>query len=116
MIIAVDFDGVLHHGTYPQIGVPSQEARAALATLKQKGHYIIIWTCRNGDLLLQAINWLVEEGFQFSRVNDQEPQNAAKYGDNSRKVYADVYIDDHNACGLPSWDDIIKYVTTLENE
>lgn len=116
MIIAVDFDGVLHFGEYPSIGTPSIEAKKALAELKKSGHYIIIWTCRNGDLLLTAINWLVEHGFPFDRVNDQEPKNAATYGDNSRKVYADVYIDDRNAGGLASWDNILNYIAYLESQ
>jgi len=114
MIIAVDFDGVLHFGEYPHIGAPSFEAKDALSEFKKAGHYVIIWTCRNGDLLLKAINWLVENEFLFDRVNDQEPANAAQYGDNTRKVYADVYIDDKNAGGMLSWAEILNYIKTLE--
>ena len=114
MIIAVDFDGVLHHGHYPHVGVVSIEAKRSLRELKEQGHYIIIWTCRNGDLLLSAINWLIAEGIPFDRVNDHEPGNAAHYGDNTRKIYADVYIDDKNAGGMLSWSEILEYITTLE--
>jgi len=114
MIIAVDFDGVCHCGTYPAIGPVSIEAREALKGLKSRGHYIIIWTCRNGELLTQAINFLLDQKIPFDRINDQEPENASRYGDNSRKVYADVYIDDHNAGGMLSWYDIIEYIKSIE--
>ena len=117
MIIAIDFDGTLHYGEYPRIGYPNLQALECMRRLKDDGHYIIIYTCRNGDLLLEAINWLIDKGFQFDRVNENAPFNVAKHGGtNTRKVYADVYIDDHNVGGLPSWDDMYRWIEAKNNE
>ncbi len=69
----------------------------------------------NGDLLLEAINWLLDKGFPFDRVNDNAPFNVAKYnGANTRKVYADVYIDDHNVGGLPPWEEIYRLIAAMK--
>lgn len=116
MIIAVDFDGTLHTGTYPTIGEPRPGAREYMQKLKDDGHYLIIWTCRVGDRLLEAINWLLSQDIPFDRVNDQNPENKAKYGDITRKIYAHLYIDDKQVGGLPPWPDILDYVEKLEAE
>lgn len=80
MIIAVDFDGTLCESAYPSIGDVMPGAKKSLEELREKGHYIIIWTCRTGELLVNAINWLLEEGIPFDRVNDHDPENLAIYG------------------------------------
>jgi uncharacterized HAD superfamily protein len=112
MIIAVDFDGTLHTGEYPNIGAPACDAIEVMQQLKADGHYLIIWTCRESVLLMDAINWLLENNIPFDRVNDHEPKNKAEYGGNTRKVYADLYIDDKQVGGLPLWKDIYKYTVT----
>ena len=115
MIIAVDFDGTLHTGQFPGIGSPAQDAVRVMQQLKADGHYVIIFTARDGAQLLDAINWLLELNIPFDRVNDNHPGNTAKYGSNSRKVYAHVYVDDHQVGGLPPWEDIYNWVTEVEN-
>lgn len=111
MIIAVDFDGTLHTGTYPAIGAASPYAKEYMDKLKADGHYLIIWTCREGNTLTDAINWLLEHKIPFDRVNDHEPGNKVEYGGTTRKVYDDLYIDDKQVGGLPTWEEIYKYVT-----
>ena len=59
MIIAVDFDGTLTMDRYPEIGSPKPYAVETMKRLKADGHYIILWTCRRGDRLEAAINWLL---------------------------------------------------------
>lgn len=115
MIIAVDFDGVLHTGDYPIIGSPLADARAVLQRLHSAGHYIILWTCRNDDQLLEAINWLLMHEIPFNRINDNSPDNLTDYGKNTRKVYADVYVDDHQVGGLPSWLEIERFINKKTN-
>jgi len=110
MIIAVDFDGTLHTGQWPKIGAPKPYAAEVMNKLKSEGHYLIIWTCRAGDELIEAINWLHEKGISFDRVNDNHPDGIRKYGNNSRKVYADVYIDDGQIGGLPTWNEIYQTI------
>lgn len=114
MIIAVDFDGTLHMGAFPTIGIIAPDARAMMQKLKAEGHYIIINTCRCGDEERAAVNWLLEQDIPFDRVNDNNPDNTAKYGSNSRKIYAHVYVDDKQIGGLPTWKDIYQYVQDVE--
>lgn len=115
MTIAVDFDGTLHDGAFPNIGNPADGAVEAMRALHKEGHYLILWTCRCGDRLTEAINWLLESGIPFHRVNEHEPSNLAKYDSNARKVYAHLYIDDRQIGGLPSWTEILDYVRVKEN-
>ncbi|MFV0326912.1 MAG: hypothetical protein ACK5LF_21450 [Bacteroides xylanisolvens] len=117
MIIAVDFDGTLHDGEYPNIGNPIKDAIDVMQKLKyREGHYLIIWTCREGILLTEAINWLLANNIPFDRVNDHEPENKAKYGGTTRKVYAHLYIDDKQVGGLPSWPVIYDCVCKMERD
>lgn len=65
MIIAVDFDGTISRGKYPAIDGEQPYAGDSLRELHAQGHKIIIWTCRTGDRLLDAINWLLEHQIPF---------------------------------------------------
>lgn len=114
MIIAVDFDGTISRGTYPAIGGEQPYAGEALRTLHGQGHYIIIWTCRCGDRLLEAINWLLERNIPFDRVNDHNPENLAKYGEGAKKIYAHCYIDDKNVGGFPGWKVCLEEIQRME--
>ena len=99
MIIAVDFDGTISRGKFPAIDGEQPYAGESLRKLHDEGHKIIIWTCRTGDQLLNAINWLLERKIPFDRVNDHDPENIAKYGEGGKKIYAHCYIDDKNIGG-----------------
>ena len=100
MIIAVDFDGVLCQNRYPQIGAPNKAMLRYLYGRKLEGDKIILWTCRSGQNLDDAVAWCEEHGLRFDAINDNIPENIEMYNNNSRKVYANVYIDDQNA---PEW-------------
>lgn len=113
MILAIDFDGTLHMGQYPAIGIPMPYAIEVMAQLKADGHYIIINTCRSNDCLTEAINWLLSKGIPFDRVNDNHPDEIATHSNNSRKVHADVYVDDRQVGGLPAWPEIYEYIASL---
>ena len=60
----------------------------------------MLWTVRNGEELVAAVDWCGERGLHFCNVNGPAPSNEAEYKGRyereSRKIYADVYIDDHN--------------------
>lgn len=116
MIIAVDFDGTISRGKYPAIDGEQPYAGEALRKLHAQGHYIIIWTCRCGVQLLEAINWLVEKKIPFDRVNDHNPENVAKYGEGGKKVYAHCYIDDKNIGGFPGWPACLAEIERMEAE
>lgn len=100
MIIAVDFDGVLCENKFPEIGPPDYEVISLVRELIDRGHEVILWTTRNGEELTAAVDWCTDRGLHFCSINEPAPSNEAEYKDKyptqSRKIYADVYVDDHN--------------------
>jgi len=96
MIIAVDFDGVIVEDRFPDIGTPDLLVIASLSILRGRGHKVILWTSRVGDRLTEAVNLCSQLGLRFDAINSGDPDNLAEYGTDPRKVYADVYIDDHS--------------------
>ncbi len=114
MIIAVDFDKTLHLGEWPEIGVPAPYAVEMMQRISIDGHFIILWTCREGKELINAINWMLLHSIPFNLVNENHPDNTVKYGTNSRKINADFYIDDKQVGGLPRWDEIYKEVCLMD--
>jgi hypothetical protein len=116
MIIAVDFDGTLHNGEWPSIGEPMPWAKDTMYRLKEDGHYLIIWTCREREEQTAMVNWLIEREIPFDRVNDHHPDNIAKYGGDARKVSADIYIDDRQVGGLPDWNEIYRLIANTHKK
>lgn len=94
MIIAVDFDGTLCQDKYPNIGKPRKSIIRFIKLHKQAGAKLILWTCRSGERLKEAIDWCKEQGIEFDAINDNLQDRIDKYNNNCRKVYADLYIDD----------------------
>ena len=103
MIIAIDFDGTISRGKFPAIDGLQPYAAETINRLYQAGHYLIINTCRSGDQLVSAINFMLRQGIPFHCVNDNHPDQIAMYNNNSRKIYAHLYIDDKNLGGFPGW-------------
>lgn len=96
MIYAVDFDGTLCENCFPNIGKPNKQLIEFLKSEKQKGNKIILYTMREYEVLEKALKWCKQFGLTFDTVNDNLSEQI--HGKtNPRKVYADVYIDDHNA-------------------
>lgn len=102
-IIAVDFDGTIVEHKYPAIGKEMLFAFSTLRALQSKGHRIILWTYRKGDKLQEAVDFCKENGFEFYAVNENYP-GEIKEGDFSRKLAADIFIDDRNVGGFLGWD------------
>jgi hypothetical protein len=110
-IIAIDFDGTIVEDKFPAIGELKEGARSVINALKQEGYFIIIWTCRTAEKMLEAENFLRKEGVLFDAINENSPMNLAKYsGRDTRKVYAHVYIDDNAVTPLPHWNEIYQLV------
>lgn len=93
-IIAVDFDGTLCSECYPEIGLPNLPLIFLLKQLRAQGKKVILWTCRCGERLEEAIGWCEAFGLTFDAVNENVPEILELYGMESRKISADVYIDD----------------------
>lgn len=95
IIVAVDFDGTLCDCDYPIAGKEHWELIHALQELKVEGVIdLILWTCRSGKDLEFAVDWCRERGLIFDAVNENLPQVIEKYREDTRKVSADIYIDD----------------------
>lgn len=95
-IVAVDFDGTLCEDKFPEIGAPKTEVINIIKQYKSFGWKLILWTCRNFEALDKAVEWCEKHGLKFDAVNDNLPEVQALYGGNTRKVYANIYIDDKN--------------------
>lgn len=95
--VAVDFDGTLCTDEYPYIGSPNLSLILALKRFRSRGGNIILWTCREGELLADAVSWCHYKGLDFDAVNENLSENIEKYRTDSRKVFADLYIDDRSA-------------------
>jgi len=98
-IIAVDFDGTLCMNqdvdNWPYLGEPNKELVRKLKALQDEGHALILWTCREGELLEQAVAWCRSFcGLNFDAVNDNIEETKKFFGSNSRKISCDYYIDD----------------------
>lgn len=109
MTIAIDFDGTIAMSRFPHINGMMPGAKQAIKDLREHGHYIIIWTCRTDKDLVDAVNWMLAEGIEFDRVNDEAPDNIAQFGGRKfGKINADIYIDDRNLGGFPGWKEVLK--------
>lgn len=93
-IYAVDFDGTLCESIYPGIGAPNMYLINHLIKRRKQGNKVILWTCRESERLQEAIDFCASFGLYFDAVNKNLPEIIEQRGHDSRKVYANVYIDD----------------------
>ena len=92
MIIAIDFDGTLSHEQLFDDMSPNLPLIGKLIRVKEKGHELILWTCRGGEWLDEAVNFCNSYGLFFNAVN--ENVKGRTYTNLSCKVVADLYVDD----------------------
>lgn len=98
MIIAVDFDGTItKKNEYPNIGEINVELVNILKSVKEKGHELILWTCRSDEDLNEAVEICRSLGLEFDAINDHLPRIIEKGWGRSPKVYADIYFDDKSS-------------------
>ncbi|RPD91214.1 hydrolase [Aureibaculum marinum] len=109
LIIAVDFDGTIVEDAYPKIGKPKMFAIETLKELQKDGHRLILWTYRYGERLQEAVDFCEENGIKFYAVNKNYPEEKFQ-GKVSRKINADLFIDDRNIGGMLGWGEIYKII------
>ena len=119
--IAVDFDGTIVEHKYPEIGKEITFAFQTLRTLQEQGHQLILWTYRSGKELDDAVEYCRRNGIEFYAVNSSYPEEEFDEDYDSRKIDADIFIDDRNIGGLPPWGEIYQMINphekpTLEEE
>ena len=96
LIFSVDFDGTLCSENWPSIGKPNLNLIEFLKKRKKSGDILILNTCREGKELGEAVSWCHEFGLDFNAVNENCREIKEAWGDGYRKIFANVYIDDHN--------------------
>lgn len=112
MTIAVDFDGTIVEHRYPEIGEEIPFATETLKMLIKDRHRLILWSVREGELLDEAVEWCRQRGVEFYAVNRDYPEEEKEKNNHfSRKLKADLFIDDRNVGGLPDWGEIYRIVT-----
>lgn len=102
-IYAVDFDGTLCEYEWPGIGEPKNGLIEILKLKKAQGDKIILWTCRVDEKLDEAVAWCKERGLEFDAVNENLPEIVEAFGSDTRKIFANVYIDDRAAIPELFW-------------
>lgn len=106
MNLAIDFDGTCVIERFPLVGEDVPHAVEVLKELS-KFHNLILWTVRghyitedlkkySDDLLLDAVNWFVNNSIPLYGVN----KNPGQFKNDSPKIHYDYLIDD-KAIGTP---------------
>lgn len=92
--IEIDFDGCLCDWAWPDISAPHMNVIQAAIREKENGAALILWTCRVGERLGEAVKFCYDLGLTFDAVNANLPERIAAYQNDCRKVNADEYWDD----------------------
>lgn len=110
-IIAVDFDGTIAEDAYPKVGKAKMFAFETLKRFQQDGHRLILWTYRHGKELDDAVEFCSKNGVEFYAINNSFSGEEFNPANASRKLNADIFIDDRNLGGFPGWGEVYKIVT-----
>lgn len=112
LIIAIDFDGTIVEDRYPGIGKPMLFAFETMKKMQADGHRLILWTYRAGAKLDEAVAFCKEHGIEFYAVNQSYPEELLD-DTLSRKIMADLFIDNRNIGGFIGWTEVYQ---TIFNE
>lgn len=102
-IIAMDYDTTLFAGSFPELGEPIKEVIDKVKEFQATGLVeVALWTCREGKSLEEAVQRCKEQGLEFDAINENTPyeldymerQKAKGNTFATRKIYADIYVDD----------------------
>jgi hydroxymethylpyrimidine pyrophosphatase-like HAD family hydrolase len=113
LIIAIDFDGTIVEDAYPKVGKPQIFAFDTLKKLQSEGYRLILWTYRSGSKLAEAVAFCKENGIEFYAVNKSFPEEIFEERF-SRKINADLFIDDRNIGGFIGWAEVYKLIFNYE--
>jgi len=115
LLIAVDFDGTVVEDKYPGVGKAKPFAIETLKMLQNDGHRLILWTYRHGSKLKDAVRFMEDNGVLPYAVNRSYPEEESHPSDVSRKIHADLFIDDRNFGGFPGWGEIYQQLNQQPN-
>ncbi|MCX6333981.1 MAG: hydrolase [Bacteroidia bacterium] len=111
--IAIDFDGTIVEHAYPAIGKEKLFAFRTMKELEKLGARLILWTFRTGKELMEAVEYCRQNGIEFYAVNKNYPEEVLD-DQVSRKIDADIYIDDKNLGGFTGWSDVWQTIFPFE--
>lgn len=107
IVVAIDFDGVIVEEQYPEIGPLRPGAKETIAWLYSTGNAVVINSCRAGEEERAMIDFLRTQGIPFHAANENLRHRIEKYGQDCRKIGADLYIDDRSVFADEiDWQDI----------
>jgi guanylate kinase len=84
-----------------------------LNKLQERGHELIVNTCRHHSGLIDCKQLLRVAKLNYSYINENHPRLIYVYGD-TRKIGADVYIDDKGIYFKRNWKRIYKQILKKE--
>ena len=93
-VIAVDFDGCLCKNAWPYVGEPNWDVIEKVKQEQNNGASIILWTCRDGQLLEDAKKACKEWGIKLAAANESLLKWREAWGNDTRKIGATEYWDD----------------------
>jgi len=112
--IAIDFDGTIVEHKYPEIGKEILFAFETIKALQKQKHQLILWTYRSGKELDDAVEYCRQNGVEFYAVNASYPEEEFDEDFASRKIDADIFIDDRNIGGMIPWGEIYQMINPQE--
>ena len=107
-VIAVDFDGCLCKNAWPEVGEPNWDVIKKVKEEHEKGADIILWTCRDGQLLEDAKEACKRWGVPLSAANESLIEWQEAWGNDTRKIGATEYWDDK------AYNPVNPYITPFE--
>jgi len=113
--IAIDFDGTIVEHKYPEIGKEILFAFETIKALQKQKHQLILWTFRSGIELDEAVDYCRQNGVEFYAVNASYPEEEFDEDFASRKIDADIFIDDRNIGGMLPWGEIYQMINPQES-
>jgi hypothetical protein len=116
MILAIDFDDTIATTEWPEIKGLRKDAKRVINQLYEDGHQIIIWTCRDGIHEQAAKDFLDANDVRYHRINENCPERVSFFGNDCRKIGADLYIDDKGILGLAPWSEMYDIISAKQIE
>jgi hypothetical protein len=110
LVLAIDFDGTIASLSYPEVGDLIPGAGIMIRKLHSEGHYIVINTCRTDEYQEIARQFLDKHLIPYHKINENIQELIDLYDMDSRKISADVYIDDKCLFDLPDWNEIYSII------
>ena len=87
VIYAVDLMEHCCESVFPGIGSPNMALINHLIKRRKQGNKIILWTCRCGERLKDAVEWCRGYGLEFDAVNENIQEMIKWHGNDCRKNF-----------------------------